>query len=123
MTLTTSKRPSLPQRFTAPSTSPLCKLTKTVRELESHSTRPFLSSVADPEPSVLAGYARTYIVLPSTIWGIASNPLVEAGIANPYSMQIPAVIRASLARGQAGMVGKGLAYWPSVNIEERASQI
>jgi len=66
------------------------------------------------------GYVRTYIVLPSTIWGIAQNQLTEAGIANPYSQQIPALIRASLARSRAGMVGKGLAVWPSVNIEEQA---
>ncbi|KAI0696906.1 NAD-P-binding protein [Cytidiella melzeri] len=66
------------------------------------------------------GYARTYIILPSTIWGIAKNELVDVGIANPYSIQIPALIRAALARGRAGVVGKGLACWPSVNIEEQA---
>ncbi|KAI0091097.1 NAD-P-binding protein [Irpex rosettiformis] len=65
------------------------------------------------------GYVRAYIVLPSTIWGIAKNPLVDAGIQNPHSQQIPALINAALARGQAGVVGKGRAYWPSVNIEEQ----
>ena len=68
------------------------------------------------------GYVRTYIVLPSTIWGIAKNPLVDAGIQHPYSQQIPALIRAALGRGQAGVLGKGQAYWPSVNIEERMCQ-
>lgn len=66
-----------------------------------------------------AGYVKTYIILPSTIWGIAENQLTEAGIANPHSIQIPMLIKASVARGQAGMVGKGLALWPDVNIEER----
>ncbi|KAF7791748.1 hypothetical protein EIP86_002772 [Pleurotus ostreatoroseus] len=64
------------------------------------------------------GYVRTYILAPSTIWGIASNPLVEAGIQNPYSQQIPNLVRASLDRRQGGMVGKGLAIYPDVNIEE-----
>ncbi|KAI0696908.1 NAD(P)-binding protein [Cytidiella melzeri] len=66
------------------------------------------------------GYVRTYIILPSTIWGIAKNELVDAGIANPHSQQIPALIRAALARGQAGVVGKGVPYWPNVNIEQQA---
>lgn len=65
-----------------------------------------------------AGYLKSYIILPSTIWGIAKNPLVDAGIVNPYSQQIPKLIRAALARGQAGQVGKGLARWPDVDIEE-----
>lgn len=69
--------------------------------------------------TVHLGYLKSYIVLPSTIWGIAKNPLVEAGISNPYSIQVPLLIKASLARGQAGMVGKGQAIWCSVNIEER----
>nr|VWO98122.1 Protein RecA (Recombinase A) [Ganoderma boninense] len=62
------------------------------------------------------GYARTHIVLPSTIYGIATHALAEAGIANPHSQQIPKLIQASLARGQAGVVGKGLPWWPNVHI-------
>lgn len=67
----------------------------------------------------VAGYVKTYIILPSTAWGIAKNRLTETGIANPNSIQLPMLIKASLARGQAGVVGKGLALWPHVNIEER----
>ncbi|PSS36755.1 hypothetical protein PHLCEN_2v1386 [Hermanssonia centrifuga] len=66
------------------------------------------------------GYVKTYIILPSTIYGIASTPLVDAGIQNPYSIQIPALIKASLGRGHPGMVGKGAALWGSVNIDEVA---
>jgi hypothetical protein len=42
---------------------------------------------------------------------------------NPISKQIPTLIEAALARGQAGVVGKGEAYWPSVNIEERMCHV
>jgi hypothetical protein len=35
-------------------------------------------------------------------------------------MQIPALISASLDRGQAGMVGEGKNLWPNVEIHERA---
>ncbi|KAL4247620.1 NAD(P)-dependent Metabolic Enzyme [Abortiporus biennis] len=65
------------------------------------------------------GYVKTYIILPSTIYGIASNPLVKAGIQNPISQQIPKLIRVALERdGEAGMVGKGLSIWPSVHIDD-----
>ncbi|TBU33513.1 NAD(P)-binding protein [Dichomitus squalens] len=66
------------------------------------------------------GFARTHIVLPSTIYGIASHPLVKAGVSNPHSQQIPGIIRASLDRKRAGVVGKGLAWWPSVHIDDIA---
>ncbi|KAI0342694.1 NAD-P-binding protein [Trametopsis cervina] len=69
------------------------------------------------------GYVKSYIILPSTIWGIAKNQLVDAGIANPQSIQIPALIRAAVARKQAGVVGKGVSLWPDVNIEEQADFI
>ncbi|PIL35390.1 hypothetical protein GSI_02116 [Ganoderma sinense ZZ0214-1] len=66
------------------------------------------------------GYARTYIVLPSTVYGIAKHPLVDAGISNAHSMQIPKLITTSLVRKRAGVVGKGLALWPSVHIDDIA---
>jgi len=59
-------------------------------------------------------------VLPSTIWGIATGALVEQGIQNPHSIQVPQNIRASLYRGRGGMVGEGKNIWPDVNIEEMA---
>lgn len=61
---------------------------------------------------------RTYIILPSTIWGIAKTPLTDAGLANPHSQQIPKLIHAALGRGRAGVVGKGLALWPDVHIDD-----
>ncbi|KIP10506.1 hypothetical protein PHLGIDRAFT_33875 [Phlebiopsis gigantea 11061_1 CR5-6] len=65
------------------------------------------------------GYCRAYIVIPSTIYTVAKGPLVDAGIQKKHSHQIPALIRASLARGQAGVVGKGLALWPDVHLDDQ----
>lgn len=65
------------------------------------------------------GYIKSYIVLPSTIWGIAQGRLVDLGISNNRSMQIPGLVRASLDRKQGGMVGLGKNLWPNVNIEEQ----
>ncbi|KAF8807005.1 NAD(P)-binding protein [Phlegmacium glaucopus] len=66
------------------------------------------------------GYVKVYIILPSTIYGIAAGDLVEHGIQNPHSQQVPALIQAGLGRGRAGMVGEGKNLWPNVNIEEVA---
>jgi hypothetical protein len=66
----------------------------------------------------LPGYAKTYIVMPSTIYGIATGKLVDLGIQNIHSEQIPALIKVSLARGQGGMAGEGKNIWPLVHIDE-----
>jgi len=66
----------------------------------------------------VSGYIKSYIVLPSTIWGISNGPLVQKGIQNPISMQVPRLIITALARGRAGMVGAGKNIWPDVNIDE-----
>ncbi|KAF5327663.1 hypothetical protein D9619_004864 [Psilocybe cf. subviscida] len=59
---------------------------------------------------------KTYIVLPSTIYGIATGVLVDRGIQNAHSLQVPAIVRASLIRGRAGMIGQGKNTWPDVSI-------
>ncbi|KAF8199609.1 hypothetical protein BJ912DRAFT_1139672 [Pholiota molesta] len=66
------------------------------------------------------GYLKSYIILPSTIYGIAKGVLVEKGIQNPHSIQVPALITASLDRGRGGMVGAGKNLWPDVDIEDVA---
>ncbi len=66
-----------------------------------------------------SGFAKTYIILPTQIWGIAKGPLAVAGIANSHSIQTPMLIRGSLARGQGGMFGKGKNFWNNVEIHER----
>jgi len=68
------------------------------------------------------GYVRTYIILPSTIYGIATGKLAKLGLQNPYSIQIPGLIKASIARGQAGMVGLGKNIWPNVHIDDGMHQ-
>jgi hypothetical protein len=67
------------------------------------------------------GYVRSFIVIPSTVWGRLTGPLVDDGISNPRSQQIPRLINISAARGKAAMVGKGVNLWPNVEIYERAS--
>jgi hypothetical protein len=64
------------------------------------------------------GYTRTYIIAPSTIYGRVTGALVEHGISNPASQQIPRLIRISLARGQPAMMGAGVNHWPNVHIED-----
>ncbi|KAK7690529.1 hypothetical protein QCA50_005627 [Cerrena zonata] len=67
-----------------------------------------------------AGYVKSYIILPSTIYGRVKSPLVDAGIQNPQSIQIPYLIKAALGRKQAGMVGKGVALWADVSNDDIA---
>ncbi|EPQ59897.1 hypothetical protein GLOTRDRAFT_28879, partial [Gloeophyllum trabeum ATCC 11539] len=66
------------------------------------------------------GYARTHIILPSTIYGIAEGVLFDKGVSNPHSVQVPALIKSSWDRQQGGMVGQGKNIWPCVHIEEIA---
>jgi hypothetical protein len=66
------------------------------------------------------GYVRTYIIFPSAIYGLASNPLVEAGIQNPYSQLVHHLVRASIDRGQGGVIGLGKNIWPNVENGEQA---
>ena len=65
------------------------------------------------------GYCRTYIVVPSTIYGLAKNPLVDADIQKNHSFAIPLLIKTALNRGTTGTVGKGLSRWPNVHIDDR----
>ncbi|KAI0742033.1 NAD(P)-binding protein [Daedaleopsis nitida] len=67
-----------------------------------------------------AGYARTHIVCPCTIYGLARNPLVEAGIANAHSIQVPILVKAALAGKKAGVIGQGKSIWTSVHVEDVA---
>ncbi|KAF4613973.1 hypothetical protein D9613_007770 [Agrocybe pediades] len=64
------------------------------------------------------GYVKTYIILPGTIYGIATGSLVDAGLQNAHSQQIPRLVKLSLDRGRAGMVGEGKNIWPNVHIQD-----
>ncbi|TRM56130.1 hypothetical protein BD626DRAFT_541523 [Schizophyllum amplum] len=77
--------------------------------------RPVDAAIASADA---AGYVYTYIILPSTIWGWPNHELVQKGIANYRSVQIPMLIAGSLERGHPGMVGKGVSNWPDVEIHE-----
>lgn len=52
------------------------------------------------------------------MWGVASNEFVKAGLSASVSIQVPVLIAASIARGQAVLVGKGDNIWGHVNIED-----
>lgn len=71
----------------------------------------------------MTGYVNTYIILPSTIYGIASGPLVDMELQNAHSQQIPKLVKASIYRGQGGMVGLGKNIWPNIHIEEGNLQL
>ncbi|KAF9474242.1 NAD(P)-binding protein [Pholiota conissans] len=83
-------------------------------------TQPHRNVDIELERADAEGYLKSYIILPSTIYGIASGILVENGIQNPHSIQVPALIKASLDRGRAGMVGAGKNLWPDVDIDDVA---
>ncbi|KAF8837258.1 NAD(P)-binding protein [Paxillus ammoniavirescens] len=66
------------------------------------------------------GYAKTCIILPGLVYGIAKTHLVSLGVQNPHSQQIPGIIKAGLDRRQGGVIGKGLNIWSHVRIEDLA---
>ncbi|KAF8555874.1 NAD(P)-binding protein [Imleria badia] len=74
------------------------------------------------DPLVIAadreGYARTHIVLPDTIYDFATGRLVDLGIRNPRSVEIPKSVEVSITRKRAGMVGLGLNIWSNVHIDD-----
>ena len=43
---------------------------------------------------------------------------MDTGVMNPQSQQIPILVRTSIGRQQAGMVGRGVNYHPNVHIDE-----
>ncbi|KAI0746779.1 NAD-P-binding protein [Daedaleopsis nitida] len=88
---------------------------KAIPETALHRNVDLLVFEADTE-----GYARTHIVCPCTIYGLPKNPLVEAGIANSHSIQIPILVKAALAGKKAGVIGQGKPIWTSVHNEDVA---
>ncbi|WWC85955.1 uncharacterized protein L201_000825 [Kwoniella dendrophila CBS 6074] len=65
-----------------------------------------------------AGYIKSYIILPSTIWGKGVGEVFDKGLSNSFSDQIPTLIKAGLDRNRAGMVGEGKNIWPHVKITD-----
>lgn len=64
------------------------------------------------------GYVKSYIVIPGIVYGITTGPFVEAGIQNLYSIGIALFIKGALVRREVGMIGKGLAKWTNVHIDD-----
>ena len=69
------------------------------------------------------GYVSTYIVLPSTIYGLSENMFAKAKLANPQSQQMPLAIRIAIDRGIPATIGKGANLWPNVHIHDCAVSI
>ncbi|KIJ63841.1 hypothetical protein HYDPIDRAFT_133743 [Hydnomerulius pinastri MD-312] len=86
---------------------------ETLPDTQIHRNVDLMVLAADKE-----GYARTYIVLPSLTYGLATGKLVDLGIQNPHSILIPMLARISLSRGRGGMIGKGANRWPNVHIDD-----
>ena len=66
------------------------------------------------------GYAKTWIVFPSTIWGLVDTVFVKEGLQKPDSQQIPDRIKLAVKLGKAVYVGEGKNIWPHVHIDEGA---
>ncbi|KAJ6554645.1 hypothetical protein B0H19DRAFT_151779 [Mycena capillaripes] len=67
------------------------------------------------------GYIKSYIILPTTVYGVANGPLVESGIQKPQTTLLPPLIAAALDRGEAGMVGAGKNVWQNVELRDLAN--
>ncbi len=70
-----------------------------------------------------SGYIKSYIVSPPTIWGRPQNKVSKSGLTNTLSIQIPALVKVSLARGIGSYVGAGKNVWDNVHIDDGASLI
>ncbi|KAL0569748.1 hypothetical protein V5O48_012209, partial [Marasmius crinis-equi] len=64
------------------------------------------------------GYAKTYIVCPSIVYGPARNPLVDAGVANSKTVIYKILVPVAVKRGYGVTIGKGENVYPNVHIDE-----
>ena len=70
---------------------------------------------------MVLGYARTHIVLPSTVYDFATGQLVDLGVRHPRSIEIPKLVDVAITQKRAGMVGLGLNSWGNVHVDDSAS--
>ena len=68
------------------------------------------------------GYVKAYLFCPPTIFGFATGKLVDLGVQNTRSIQIPMAVASSVARKRAGYIGKGENVWPLIHIDDGASR-
>ncbi|GAA5878453.1 hypothetical protein JCM3774_006403 [Rhodotorula dairenensis] len=64
-----------------------------------------------------AGDVRSYFIVPGTIFGVSAEPGTGT-IYNKHSNQMPALIRASIKRRRAGLVGRYQNTWPLVHTDD-----
>lgn len=67
------------------------------------------------------GYAKTGIVVPGIVYGVAQTPFVDAGIQKAYTIAISLLSKAAKGRRRGGYVGKGLSLWSTVNVDDGQS--
>ena len=68
-----------------------------------------------------AGDGKSFIILPSTIYGITDPQVLVKGsnkdaLINRHSDQMPKAINMALDRGQPGHYGEGKCIWPHIHI-------
>ncbi|KAF6756749.1 hypothetical protein DFP72DRAFT_1168893 [Ephemerocybe angulata] len=64
------------------------------------------------------GYVKSYFIAPSTIYGLATGPLVDLGVQHRHSVQFPPTLRTFIARKRAGTIGSGKNVWPAASYED-----
>ncbi|KAH9480255.1 Oxidase ucsJ [Psilocybe cubensis] len=64
------------------------------------------------------GFVKVYLITPGTIFGVPTGQLVDLGLQNTHSMQIPFIVKPSITRKQGGYIGKGLNTWSAISHEE-----
>ncbi|KAJ2933382.1 hypothetical protein H1R20_g3697, partial [Candolleomyces eurysporus] len=67
------------------------------------------------------GYVKAYLVTPGTVFGTATGPLVDLGIQNKFSMQVPFFVKAALARKRGGYIGAGKNVWSAASLSDTAN--
>lgn len=105
-------KPSLLRNPTSMLTSLYCKQIRMVRPF--HLTIFFLKS-----PEFVSGYVKTYLILPPTIYGIATGPLTDRGLQHSRAHRIPSLVKIAIERGQGGLIGLGKNIWSQVHISDR----
>ncbi|PPR05405.1 hypothetical protein CVT24_008019 [Panaeolus cyanescens] len=66
------------------------------------------------------GYVLSYLVTPSTIFGVPKGKVVDLGISNKHSVQVPLFAKLAIARKRGGYIGKGVNVWPAVEVNDLA---
>lgn len=70
-------------------------------------------------PEFVSGYVKTYLILPPTIYGIATGPLADLGLQHAHAHRIPSLVNIAIERGQGGLIGLGKNIWSQVHISDR----